>query len=473
MKVAGRLEEIKIMQGMLGKSSAEFVAVYGRRRIGKTYLIRQVYADNIAFECSGLHQKDFAQQLENFWLAIVEADKGKKPPALPKTWLQAFALLKTYLNELPAGKKVIFLDEVSWFETPRSGFLAALDNFWNQYCSKRSDVILVICGSAASWIIKKVINDRGGLHNRITKRIQLQPFTLSETKEFLALQQVSLTYKDITQLYMSVGGIPFYLKDVQPGQSVPQILDQLFFNSQAPLKEEFDNLYAALFKNSQLHESIVKALAAKNKGLTRTEITEETGIKSGGNLTILLDELVQCGFVTPIFPYKKSKEDVVYRLVDEYTIFYYKFLYRNKTNSSWLQVMNKPAYKIWCGYAFESVCFKHITPIKKALGINGIISHENSWIKKGTKDETGTQIDLLIDRDDNCINLLEIKFYNGPFEVTKAYAAQLMEKAQIFKQTTGTRKNIFITLLTVYGAKKNEHYLGTITNEVEVEKLFV
>ena len=465
MKIAGRVQEISTLKSLLQKDSAEFVAVYGRRRIGKTYLIRQVYADHLVFECSGLHQKEFSQQLENFWLTLTEFDKTPKP--MPKTWLQAFAQLKTYLNGLEPGKKVVFLDEISWFETPRSGFLAALDNFWNQYCTKRTDIILVICGSAASWIINKVINDRGGLHNRITKHIQLMPFTLAETKDFLAMQRVHLTLKDIAQLSMCVGGIPFYLKDVQAGQSVPQILDELFFGPQALLRNEFANLYASLFKNSQAHEAIVKALATKNKGLTRNEIVEATGIKSGGGLTVLLDELIQCGFVRQILPIKKAKEDALFRLVDEYTLFYFKFLHNNKTNTSWAYLSNKQTYKIWSGFAFENLCFKHVPQIKKALGISGIISNDYSWSLKGE-----AQIDLLIDRDDNCINLLELKYYDGLYQMTKSYASQLQEKVQIFKQNTRTKKNVFITILTVFGAQTNEHYLSTITNQLTIEDLF-
>ncbi|MFN8347947.1 MAG: ATP-binding protein [Spirosomataceae bacterium] len=456
---------MSILQELLQKDNSEFVAVYGRRRIGKTYLVRQVYEKHIVFECSGLHQREFSQQLENFWLTLTEADKKPKP--MPKTWLQAFAQLKTYVSELGEGKKVIFLDEIPWFETPRSGFLAALDNFWNQFCTKRNDVILVICGSAASWIINKVVNDRGGLHNRITKHIQLMPFTLAETREFLAMQRINLTLKDIAQLYMCVGGIPFYLKDLKAGQSVPQLLDELFFVPQATLKNEFSNLYASLFKNSQGHETIVKALAAKNKGLTRNEIVEATGIKSGGGLSVLLEELIQCGFVKQLFPIKKAKEDALFRLVDEYTLFYFKFLQNNKANNSWLHLSNKQTYKVWSGFAFENLCFKHTFRIKKALGIHGIISNEYSWTLKGE-----AQIDLLIDRDDNCINLLEIKYYDGPYEITKGYAAQLQEKAAVFKQNTRTKKNLFVTLVTVFGARKNEYYLSNITNEIVIEDLF-
>lgn len=473
MNIVGRKSEIAVLQSLLTKPRPEFVAVYGRRRVGKTYLVREVYAGHIVFECSGLHKKSYAKQLENFWTALTETHPAAKQEQQPGSWLQAFSQLKSYLNQLPeGGKKVVFLDEVSWFETPRSGFLAALDNFWNQYCTKRSDIVLVICGSAASWIIQKVVNDRGGLHNRITRHVQLMPFTLRETREFLEKEGVRLHDRDVLQLYMSVGGVPYYLTDLTPGRSVPQLLDDLFFGHSARLKNEYRNLYAALFKNNALHERVVAALASKNIGMTRSQIVAVTGIPSGGGLTTVLEELIACGFVRQVFPVLKSKEDALYRLVDEFTLFYHRFLLHQKGNTSWLQVCASPAYHAWSGYAFESVCLKHIPQIKQALGITGIISNEYSWQMKGDAENPGTQIDLLIDRSDNCINLMEVKFHDSEFEMSKAYAAQLQSKANIFKEKTRTQKNVFITLLTAAGTRKNEHYLSVVTNALELSDLF-
>jgi uncharacterized protein len=473
MKIAGRQEEIAVLQGLIEKNESSFVAVYGRRRVGKTYLVRQVYENEIVFECSGLHQETSTAQLENFWIALTDIQPNTKPLPTPKTWLQAFSQLRTYLNNLKTDtKKVVFLDEIPWFETRRAGFLAALDNFWNQYCTKRTDIILVICGSAASWIIDKVINSRGGLHNRLTNRILLMPLTLGETKAFFELNNVKLSLKDIAQIYMCVGGVPFYLKDIQAGYSVPQILDQLFYQKQAVLKHEFQNLYAALFKNNTFHEKIIEALASKNKGLTRNELIQITNIKGGGGLTIVLEELTQCGFIMPIFQINKAKDDCLYRLIDEYSLFYFKFLKDSKTNSSWAQLAQSSFYKIWSGYAFENLCFKHVPQIKKALGINGIVTNEYSYIFKGDDDLQGIQIDLVIDRDDNCINVLEVKFYNEEFVVTEEYERQLRRKAYTFQTKTRTRKNIFITMLSVFGVKKNMHYLSAVTNQLLIEDLF-
>ncbi len=473
MIVAGREDEIQILQKQLKLPQSSFVAMYGRRRIGKTYLIRQVYARQIIFDCSGLHEKNTEQQLENFYLELNKFYKKNINNNIPASWLQAFDRLQQYINTLKNNnKKVIFLDEISWFDTPKSGFKAALDNFWNQYASKRNDIVLVICGSAASWIINKVINDRGGLHNRITCKIALQSFTLQETAAFLQLKKASFTFKDIIQLYMAVGGVPFYLNDIEPGQSVPQFIQQLFFSKNATLKNEFNNLYAALFKNSGDHIAIIKALAAKNKGLTRSEIIKLTKLSSGGGLTTTLQELISCGFIKEIFPINKTKEDILYRLLDEYSIFYFKFIENNKGNTRWVEIYNTPAYKIWCGYAFENVCLRHIENIKKALGIAGILTSEYSWQIKGTSKQQGSQIDLIIDRNDNCINVCEAKFYNDEFETTRIYADQLRRKRSAFAGSTKTRKNIFITLITVYGAIPNKYYNSIVTNQIEADALF-
>jgi uncharacterized protein len=473
MKIVGRQKEINLLQSLLEQDEASFVAVYGRRRVGKTYLVRQVYKKQIVFDCSGVLRGDMAQQLENFWRTLSDKYPKKAPNTLPKTWIEAFFQLRAVLNTLKSdAPKVIFLDEIAWFETPTSGFLSALDSFWNQYCTKRPDIILVICGSAASWIIEKVINDRGGLHNRLTHRILLKPFTLGETKTFLESKKVRLTLKEIAQIYMSVGGIPFYLKDIKAGFSVPQILDHLFFEEQALLKDEFQNLYAALFKNNTFHETIVAALSGKNKGLTRNEIIQASGVKSGGGLSIVLEELVQCGFIKQIFPITKSKDDSLYRLIDEFSLFYYKFLAQGQEHNSWSLITQKQSFKIWSGYAFENLCFKHIAQIKQALSIGGVITNEYSYTFKGDADTQGVQIDLMIERADNCMNLLEVKFHDKEFVVSKDYEQELREKVAIFREQTRTRKSIFVTMLSAYGVKKNEHYLSVVTNQLLIDDLF-
>ena len=473
MKIAGRKAEIALLQSLLKKDESSFVAVYGRRCIGKTYLIRQVYEHQIVFECFGVHIKILSHQLDNFRMLLHEVSPNTSLISPPKTWKEAFEQLETYIDNLKNNqKKVIFLDEIHKFETPRSGFLAALDNFWKQYCTKRADIILVICGSSASWITNNILDKTGKLYNYIENCVQLMPFTLRETKDYFDMIKVSLTLKEIAEIYMCVGGTPHYLKNIKSGYSVPQMLDQLFFAPQATLKNEFQNLYAALFKNNTLHEAVVEALSSKNKGLTRNEIIEASGINSGGGLSVVLDELVQCGFIRQIKPISKSKEDALYRLIDEYSLFYFKFLKNSDEDNSWLQMINEPTYRTWSGYAFENLCFKHTPQIKTAFGISGVITNEYSWSLKGNAERTGAQIDLVIDRADNVINVIEAKFYNTEFEVTRDYERELRNKVATFTNQTKTKKSVFLTMISVFGVKKNEHYLSIVTNQLTIEDLF-
>jgi uncharacterized protein len=473
MHIVGRKEEQEILNSLLLSNTSEFLAVYGRRRVGKTFLIRNYFKGEMVFDCSGLNGQNQATQLENFLDSLTAYQPRYKKTNVPATWLQAFNLLKEYISSNKSKKKkVIFLDELPWFETPRSGFKAALDNFWNNWCTKRNDIILVICGSAASWLIKHIINDTGGLHNRVTRQINLQPFTVAETKTFLQQQHVTLINYDILQLYMITGGIPFYLKEIKPGKSLAQNIDWLFFQQASPLRNEFQNLYASLFKNDEWHTAIVKALASKDSGMSRDEIITATGLPSGGGFTTVINELSQSGFVSIHYPFKNVRKEAIYRLSDEYSLFYFKFIHNTRKATGWIQKAGQQSFKIWCGHAFENFCLKHVGVIKKTLGITGIYTEEASWFYKGTKTQAGAQIDLLIDRADNCINLCEIKFYNAPFEITKAYAAALQNKATVFRQQTKTNKNVFITLITTFGTVNNAHKLSITDTEIIMEDFF-
>jgi uncharacterized protein len=468
MELVGREDEKILLTKLLKSKESSFAAMYGRRRIGKTFLIRSFYQKQIVFEASGLHEKNLQQQLENFSLALFEAEGIRR--AIPTTWLQAFHLLKQYISSLPGKKKkVIFLDEIAWFETPKSGFIAALDKFWNQFCSQRSDIILVICGSAASWIINKVINSKGGLHNRVTHQIQLQPFSLKETKAYLQANKVQLVHTDIIKLYMTVGGIPFYLQYLEKGYSVDAYVSKLFFGKKPILLNEFNNLYASLFKNSEQHIKIVKALATKNKGLSRNEILKLTKQPSGGTFTEALEELIRCDFIQEALPFNNKKTDALYRLVDEFSIFYFKFLANLKQTQNWQQFATSQAYAIWQGFSFENFVFKHLHIIKKQLGIQGIISNDYSWQKRGSTTAKGAQIDMVIDRADNCINLIETKFYKSNFVLTKASAEAIENKKYSFETNTKTRKNIFTTLVTLHKVEQNAHYLKCISNHIQFD----
>lgn len=472
----GREAEITILHEALASTSAELVAVYGRRRVGKTYLIRTVYEKELILELTGLNNAPFSEQLENFNLTVAKAFGLPKSGVQPQTWLQAFHLLMDVLEPtLDNTKKVFFLDEMPWFDTHKSGFLSAFDHFWNTWASKQKNLVVVICGSAASWMIQNIVRNRGGLHNRITRRMRLMPFNLYETELFLKSQYIHLDRYQLLQLYMTTGGIPHYLKNVRRGESVTQAIDRMCFTIDGLLTDEFKNLYAALFNNSEKHECIVKALANKSSGMTRNEILEACPLSSGGTLTKLIDELLESGFISEHSPFNKTSRDNIYKLSDEYSLFYVKFMDGSKAfgEGTWQSKAVSPSWKSWSGLAFENIALKHIPQIKKALGISGVYTEQSAW-RYAPKDasEKGTQIDLLIDRQDMSINLCEMKFSLAEFTIEKSYAEELNLKRRIFLAKTGTKKTVFITMLTTFGVKENGHYLSTVQNQLKMDVLF-
>jgi len=475
MQIIGRKDEKEILDAKIASGEPELIAVIGRRRVGKTYLIRTHCKDLIRFEFTGMHEASMRLQLENFSLAVQSASKSNMKLAVPENWLQAFAMLDTYIQTLSTkGPMVIFFDEFPWIDTPKSGFLKAFQHWWNTSASKKDHIKVIICGSSASWMIEKVLNDRGGLHNRVTQTIRLYPFTLGETQEFLQAKHIILDQYSQLQLYMAIGGIPHYLRNINKGESASQALDRLCFSKNAPLKNEYTNLYASLFADSQNHDKVIRALAAKGKGLTRNEIIEKCRFTSGGSTSRILQELEESGFITAYTPFQKNSKDSIYKLTDEYSLFYLKFIERprDQDKGSWIRQQQSNHYTSWSGFAFESLCLKHIKQIKQKLGIEGVLTNASSWRYIPSTNGQGAQIDLLLDRQDRCINICEMKFYDTEFVIDKKYAAMLDNKINVFRSETGTKKTIFPTLVTTFGTRKNEYYLGRIQAEVVMEDLF-
>lgn len=472
-KIIGREIEQKQLKNIIESNDAELLAIYGRRRIGKTYLIRNAYEKQLIFELSGVHNATLKQQLELFGNAMSRATGF--PIASPSNWSQAFTLLIEYIKPLiKKEKKVIFIDEFPWLHTPRSGFMQAFENFWNTWASKEKNLVVVICGSAAVWMIKNIIYNKGGLHNRVTRKIRLMPFTLGESEEFLKERKIILDRYQLIQLYMVMGGVPQYLKMIERGESSMLAIDRICFTKDGFLNDEFKNLFNSLFDDAVIHMNIIKALAKKGKGLTRNEIIETCKLKSGGGTSQILDELAESGFIGIFTPYGKMAKDSVYKLVDEYALFYTKFIEQGKLKGagSWAKYAVTPSWTSWSGYAFENICLKHIAQLKNALGIASVYTENYMWRYTPQKDEIGAQIDLLIDRQDMCINLCEMKFSNTEFEITKSYAKELQTKMNVFSEKTKTRKTLFLTLVTTNGVKNIGNYIGLIQNEVKMDALF-
>ena len=474
-KLIAREREKEILNNALISDESEMIAVTGRRRVGKTFLVRSVYKDKISIEFTGVQNAPRIEQLSSFHFLLQRFVGDSYQLPVPENWLKAFHQLITVLEKKNKSKNklILFFDELPWLATKKSGFLRAFGFFWNNWASK-NNIIVVICGSAASWMIEKVVKDKGGLHNRITRKINLSPFNLSETKVFLKSQNVKLNHYQITLIYMIMGGIPYYLKEVKSGKSAVQNINDICFTNDGLLNDEFTNLYPALFENSDNHINVIRTLAKKSKGLTRTAIIEQTKLSNGGGLTKVLNELMYSGFISEYYPFGKKRKDMLYRLTDEYSLFYLNFIEKNKRNvqEAWKALSQTPVFKSWSGYAFESLCLKHISSIKSALKISGIYTESSSFLFKGNDELPGIQIDLLIDRNDQVINLCEMKFYTSTFNITKSYAEKLRDKVSIFDEVSQTKKQIFLTMITTFGVRDNKYSQELIDNNLTIDILF-
>ncbi len=480
--IFGRTNEIKILERLFQSKKAEFLAIYGRRRVGKTYLIHEYFKDKGVYFCvTGSANSNKKTQLNKFSRELVHMFPDLAKFDDFKDWDEALYALKEAIVKVDVTKKVIiFFDELPWLASNRSGFLQALEYIWNQYLSHLNNVILIVCGSAANWIIKKIINNKGGLYGRLSEVIKLNAFSLGEAEKYLQSQNVKLSRKQIVELYMSIGGIAKYLTYVQQGESTAQIINRLCFMPQGQLVNEFNNLYQSLFENSQSHMQIVRELAKKKSGVYQKDLVDALKVSSGGQLTGILDELEVSGFITTCPEFGKKTKDKKIWLVDEYSYFYLSWMDSIKSSivlgndrDHWLKMSSDPRWKTWAGYAFESICFKHIIQIKRKLGIAAVLTSESQWsYKPKNKSEKGTQIDLIIDRKDDCINLCEIKFYHSEFTIDSNYANELQRKIDVFREKTKTNKTIFLTLITPYGLKQNRYSAELVQQELTLEDFF-
>jgi len=467
----GRKKELHLLEMVKESAKSEFVAVYGRRRIGKTFLIREAFQQDFAFYLTGVPNINLHQQLSNFHRATRKY-YPTSTHTVPDNWFTAFEQLEDLISQHKNPKKVIFLDELPWLDTAHSGFIPALDYFWNSFASARKDIILVVCGSAASWMINTLIHNKGGLHNRVTYRIRLEPFSLSECEVFFQHRSGVFNRYQLIQLYMVMGGVPFYLDHVDVGMSAVQNINKLCFQPDGILTEEFNDLYSSLFNKADKHLAVVEALCKKAKGLTRKEIIEIAKLHNGGSTTQLLKELEESGFIRKYLSLGKKERSSLYQLSDFYSLFYIKFIRENHTlnENSWLNGLDTPQQRAWSGYAFEQICLAHLTHVKYALGISGIQTNSASWINTGKGNKR--QIDLVIDRKDSVINLCEMKFSVKPFTIDKKYYAELQDKIETFRTATQTTKSLFLTMITTFGVTRNEYSNSIVQNSLKMDDLF-
>lgn len=479
-QIIGRKEEIHLLDRLYRSQNAEFLAVYGRRRIGKTFLITQFFKDKgIFFEITGAPNTTTTEQLINFHDEFCALFTSEAIIKTPKNWSEAFRRLREALKKInPSQKIILFFDELPWLATARSQFLAALDYNWNRHFSRMPNVLLIVCGSAASWMVNQIVNNKGGLYGRLSAHLRLLPFTFSETEEYLQSRGINLPRTQICELYMVTGGVPKYLSYLEQGLSATQCIHSLCFTPQAPLLTEFHKLYHSLFRHPEPHLKIVSALANRRRGLLRSELLKEAQLKDSGRASEILNELLESGFLMMMPQIGKQVREARYYLSDEYSLFYFNWIDPVKSTllhgvdkDYWITRQNSQAWRIWVGYAFETLCLKHIDKIKNALGISAVSTTSGYW-KSVVEGKKESEIDLVIDRADQCINLCEIKFHAESYEMDAAYAKELLRKKELFRKRTKTRKALFTTLITTYGATKNSAYLSSVDNQLTLDQLF-
>lgn len=474
MTIIGREREQDELQRYCDSTRPEFVVVYGRRRVGKTFLIREFFNYSFAFYATGTVEGTLRDQLHAFGGFLHEY--GCTHDDAPSDWLDAFARLRALLEsedvrrDPACGKRVVFIDELPWLDTPRSNFRQALDLFWNGWASTQKDLLLIVCGSATAWITRNLLRSRGGLHNRITGRLYLQPFSLSECEQYFVANDLALSRQQMIECHMVFGGIPFYLDLLDRRLSLDQNIDRLCFARDGALRNEFDELYRSLFRNADGHIAVVRALNQRKAGLTRKEVVRRSGISAGGTFSKTLEELEQCGFVRRYRDFTKKERGAIYQLIDPFTLFYLRFMEgRLDGEGAWEAYRGTPGYHTWCGLAFEMTCLLHERQLKQALGIQAIASTASAWRSDGST--PGAQIDLVIDRADGVVNACEMKYSQAPYVITKAFDAELRERIETFRRETGTRKAIRLTMVCPYGVSHNK-YWGIVQNEIDFEDLF-
>lgn len=468
--LVGRKRQIEMLDSIMDSREAEFVVVYGRRRVGKTFLVNAYFNDSYTFKLTGLARKGKQDQLANFKISMNRY--GDVKYTKPRSWLEAFEQLRSLLekHKTASGKRVIFIDELPWMDSRGSNLITAIEHFWNDWACTQQDIVLIVCGSATSWITKKLLKNHGGLHNRVTQKIYLSPFNLAECREYLESRGILMDYKSITESYMIMGGIPYYLKHIKRGKSLAQNIDEMFFLDKGSLDGEFDALYSSLFTQSESYIKVVEALSSKNKGLTRSEILDAVRMKSNGHFSTIMKNLIDCEFVRRYKGYGKTSKMSLYQLIDPFTLFYFKYIRKYGTSDKpfWQFQTDTRTHDTWAGIAFEQLCLNHHAQIEKGLGISGITTRVFSWT--GAAEEKA-QIDLIIRRSDGIINVCEMKYYDEDYSVDKKGLTDIQRRIGIFKESNSPKEAIHPVLVTTYGLKRNA-YSDVFQNVITLKDLF-
>jgi len=451
----GRDKECRVLRQLADGREAELVVVYGRRRVGKTYLVNEAFPDGFFFQYTGAAGLTAAEQRREFAKALrAHGWPGEAPLA---NWFDAFDGLRSLVEQ--SGRRdrlVVFLDEMPWMDNRKSDFVPALEHFWNGWAAAQKNIMLILCGSAASWITKKVFQNTGGLYNRTTRQIRLLPFTLAESHALAQSRGLLMNLHDLVESYMVFGGIPYYLRLLDRSRSLAQNVDELCFAEAAPLRGEFERLFGSLFSTPERHVEVVEAIAQQRQGVDRERIAARIGFGNGGNLTRVLAELEASGFIRRYQPFGRAKNGGLYQLTDPFTAFHLDFIRRIDNPRYWSSFTDNARHRAWSGYAFEQVCLAHTDQIRRALGVGSVLSDVSAW-RSRDRSAPGGQVDLVIDRNDQVINLCEMKYAAEPYGVDKAEDLALRNKVAAFRAETRTRKALHLTLVTTYGLRPGRY----------------
>lgn len=476
--IIGRKAEIEELNRLYNSGRPEFVAVYGRRRVGKTFLIKEALKDRITFQHTGVSPVDqdsgknrMKTQLESFYYSLL--NHGLEGIKTPQSWMEAFYQLEQLLQQIDdGGRQVVFLDELPWLDTPRSGFLPAFESFWNGWCSGRDNIMLVVCGSATSWILSNLARSKGGLYGRLTDEMKLSPFTLGECEEYFQHEGIELSRYDIAQTFMVFGGIPYYISYFRKGLSFEANVDKILFGRSPRLKDEFNRLFGAIFANADDCKKVIRFLSTRNSGFTREEIARATGLPLGGGLSNTLASLAESDFIQKYNPYGESGKTERYKLTDNFCLFWLKYVESNGKDGSFMtDNLTSDIMRSWRGVAFEQVCWQHIAQIRHALEIGGVKTSVSAWCVRGGGTKEGVQVDMLIVRNDNVVNLCEMKFAGSPYIIDKDEDARLRARIDALKATLSPKQTVHLTMVTTYGVAYGK-YSGIVQKQVTLDDLF-
>ena len=491
----GRKKEIKLLNEICDLEESSLVAIYGRRRIGKTYLVNHMFKkyrqDCLFFEFTGAYDGDKRGQIDNFIDQVYEWFYVE-PSFEIKSWSDAFRFLKRTIDKeikkRDSNEKVIvFLDEVPWIDrSNKGGFLSALGYFWNTWCEPRENVVLILCGSNSSWIRDKILkNARGSLYQRVTHQISMYPFDLKETKAYLLEQKgFMIDNKTVTDIYMIFGGVAKYLSFLNPNESSAENIDRVFFSIHGSMYREYDELFSSLFADkSDYYKSVIELLCTRRSGFSLSDISKAFNEKLGGKLRLAIAELEECGFIKGLSKYGNSVRGVNYMIVDPYILFHHKWIKgfsRNDIatlpNNYWLHKSSSQSYAVWSGYAFEIVVMVNIRLYLNAIGRLGFFSGVYHWQHMAkSEDEQGAQIDMVVNYGNNIFDILECKYYNSEYVISKEYAKNIKNKLSMFKKYglySKQKSELRLVFLTSYGVKMNAEAHSLNISRVCLDDLF-